>query len=209
MASSFSSQIPSIIHLVSKIAPTSVLDIGKGFGKYGFLLHEYLGIDNTKKLDPTLSLNQQSRLRIDCVEVDPDLMLPHLNQLYNNIFFENVLKNYEKYQAYDLILMIDIIEHLEKDAAIKMLKHFLAKGSTVIVATPIDFFEQELYESVFEHHVSHWTVSDFTKIANVDYQNFDAGRVYCISNKGVDYRGFGNSFIKKLRRVARCFRNEF
>jgi hypothetical protein len=48
MASSFSAQIPAIVHLLKSLASKSVFDIGKGFGKYGFLIHEYLGIDNTK-----------------------------------------------------------------------------------------------------------------------------------------------------------------
>ena len=41
MASSFVSQIPVVVYLLQRLAPTSMLDIGKGFGKYGFLAHEY------------------------------------------------------------------------------------------------------------------------------------------------------------------------
>ena len=78
MGSSFIDQTPAIIHLLQKLQPKSVLDIGKGFGKYGFLLHEYLGIDNTKKIDPAKSIKEQSGIVVDAVEIDPDLMLPHL-----------------------------------------------------------------------------------------------------------------------------------
>jgi hypothetical protein len=58
MASSFLNQVPSIIYLVQKIRPEKILDIGKGFGKYGFLIHEYWSIDNTKKVVPTKSLKE-------------------------------------------------------------------------------------------------------------------------------------------------------
>lgn len=208
MASSFINQIPAIIHVIQKLQPGSVLDIGKGFGKYGFLIHEYIGINNNKKLDPGKSLKDQSAISIDAVEVDPDLMLPHLEHLYRKIYFGDVLKIGDSLPRYDLVLMIDIIEHIDKTAAIALLKKLLAKGSNIIIATPRKFFEQELYESVYENHVSHWTVQDFRELAHLSVQYFDAGAVYLLTVEKYDIRGFGNTFVKKMRRIARLIRNE-
>ena len=81
-------------------------------------------------------------------------------------------------------------------------------GSKIIIATPIEFFEQNLYESEFEHHVSHWTKKDFIKLGYLNVQYFDAGAVYLLSNEKIDVRGFGSSWIKKLRRIARAIKNE-
>lgn len=208
MASSFIDQTPAIIHLLQKLKPKNILDIGKGFGKYGFLAHEYFGIDNTKKLDPKKTLKELSAISIDAVEVDEDLMLPHLSQLYNAIYFGDVLQLYNDFPKYDLVLMIDIIEHIDKEKALIMLKYFLSKGSKIIIATPKDFFEQELYESKFEHHVSHWTIKDFKELGNCTWQNINAGSIYLLSIEELDIRGFGNTFIKKIRRIARAIRNE-
>ena len=208
MASSFINQIPAIIHLVQKLKAEKILDIGKGFGKYGFLIHEYAGVDNTKKLNPSKSLKEQSAILIDAVEVDADLMLPHLTQLYTKIYFEDIIQLYKTLPSYDLILMIDIIEHINKPKAIQLLKHLLMMGSKIIIATPIEFFEQNLYESEFEHHVSHWTKKDFIKLGYLNVQYFDAGAVYLLSNEKIDVRGFGSSWIKKLRRIARAIKNE-
>jgi SAM-dependent methyltransferase len=208
MASSFSAQIPAIVHLLQKLSPKSVLDIGKGFGKYGFLIHEYLGIDNQKRLNPSLSMAQQIRVKIDASEVDKDLMLPHLFQFYNEVFFGDIFSVYKNVGNYDLILMIDVIEHLDKEKSIELLQYFLGKNSQIIVATPIDFFNQDLYESEFEHHVSHWTLNDFKKLGFTDCQYFDGGAVYLLAKQKIDLRGFGNSTIKKLRRIARAIKNE-
>ena len=208
MASSFINQVPTIIHLVQKLQPQKILDIGKGFGKYGFLIHEYAGINNTKKLEPAKTLKEQSSIIIDAVEVDADLMMPHLTHLYANVFFEDILQVYPRLAAYDLVLMIEIIEHIEKKEAITLLQHLLEQGSKIIIATPIDFFEQELYESHFEHHVSHWTKKDFENLGYLNVQYFDAGAVYLLSNEKLDIRGFGNNWIKKLRRIARAVKNE-
>jgi hypothetical protein len=92
---------------------------------------------------------------IDAVEVDADLMLPHLEHLYDKVYFEDILLLYKKLPAYDLTLMIDIIEHIDKEGALKMLTYFLNQGSKIMIASPINFFEQELYQSKFENHVSH------------------------------------------------------
>ena len=67
MASSWFSQIPTILTLLRELNPKSVVDIGKGFGKYGLLIQEYYGIDDTKRPDAALSLAKQSRLAIDAL----------------------------------------------------------------------------------------------------------------------------------------------
>ncbi len=208
MASSFINQTPAIIHLLQKLKPKKILDIGKGFGKYGFLIHEYIGIDNTRKINADKSLKDQSNVLIDAVEVDADLMLPHLPHIYNKIYFGDILQLYKQLPPYDFVLMIDIIEHINKEGALLLLKHFLQQGSKIIVATPKHFFQQELYESEFENHVSHWNLKDFKNLGFLDVQYFDAGAVYLLSNEKLDIRGFGNTWIKKIRRLARAFKNE-
>ena len=208
MASSFSIQIPAIVYLLQQLKPSTVLDIGKGFGKYGFLIHEYAGIDNRERINPALSMAEQSAIKVDAVEADKDLLLPHLNQVYSNIFIGDVFEIYKRLQQYDLILMIDVIEHLDKAKAIELLKYFLAKNSILIIATPLHFFKQELYKSEFEQHISHWKLNDLKSLGRVEYQYFDGGAIYLLSNDKINIRGFGNSLIKKIRRIAKSVRNE-
>lgn len=208
MASSFFSQIPVIIYLIKKLNPEKVLDVGKGFGKYGFLIHEYVGIETNKKIDKSLTLLQQSKVVIDAVEVDEDLMLPHLNHIYNEIYIGSIFDIYKNLGHYDLILMIDVIEHLDKEEAIKMLNYFLGRGCTIIIATPKVFFDQHLYESSYEKHVSHWSVKDFKEIGNVDYQYTGDGVVYLVSSGKHNIVGFGNSLNKKAKRILRTIINE-
>jgi hypothetical protein len=79
----------------------------------------------------------------------------------------------------------------------------------VLIATPREFFEQSIFESEYENHVSHWTVSDFKRLGFVEYQNYEAGAVYLLSDKPIDIRGFGNSLKKRIRRLARMLKAEF
>lgn len=211
MASSFYDQIPAILDIIRQLKPGAILDIGKGFGKYGFLVHEYIGIAADRKVDRTKTMAGQSAISIDAVEVDPDLMMPHLEQVYRKVYFGDVFDIYKNLDAdYDLVLMVDVIEHLPKDKSIALLRHFLAQGSTILVATPKKYFQQHLYESRFEEHISHWTVNDFR--ANlpgfVDSQCVVSGMLYLVSMEKKNLTGFGSSLIKKLKRVYRSIASE-
>ena len=209
MASSFLSQISIIVYLISRLKPASILDIGKGFGKYGFLIHEYVGIGDKKPINPALSMKDQSKVKIDAVEADHNLLMTHLEYFYDKIYSANILEIYRKLDRYDLVLMIDVIEHLDKNSTLEMIKYFISQNYVLIIASPKLFFDQELYCSPYERHVSFWSPKDFKSLCNVDYQKVDAGVIYLLSQEKLDIRGFGRGFIKKIRRLARAFINEF
>jgi hypothetical protein len=211
MASSFFSQIEIIIGLVWKLSPVPrrILDIGKGFGKYGFLLHEYVGIDDKKRPDPTKTLAAQSSIAIDAVESNSDYLWPHIGHIYTNVFEGRIENLYQKLHGYDLVIMIDVIEHIEKKAGFEILKHFLRDGAIVVVGTPAEYFQQHMYESPDEQHVSYWSPQDFRSLGCfVDYQKAGPGRVFLLSDQKLDVRGFGRKPVKRLRRLARHLQNE-
>jgi SAM-dependent methyltransferase len=206
MASSFASQIPIIVNLLTRLKPSTVLDVGKGFGKYGFLIHEYIGIDSRKRPNPELTLTKQSEVAVDAVEVNADYMWPHLCHFYREVHVGLIEDLYSRLPMHDLVLMVDVIEHLNKADGLRVTKHFVAAGSWVIVATPRDFFNQDLFESPHEHHVSHWTPRDFDWCHH-DHQASDGGRVFLLSAKPFSIRGFGNRPLTKARRLARALRD--
>ncbi len=210
MASSFYDQIPDIINIIIGTKPKTILDVGKGFGKYGFLAHEYFGINNTKQINPQKTMAQNSDVAIDAIEVDETLIMPHLSQFYRNVYFGDVFEQYKLMQeSYDLVIMIDVVEHLEKVKTLELIKDLITKNTIVLVATPINFFNQHLYESVYEEHISHWTIKDFQNIGSVQVQYKTSGAIYLISNTSLNIPGFGNSLIKKIKRIARLVVTEF
>ena len=209
MATSFVDQIPTVIHIIARLKPKRIIDIGKGFGKYGFLIHEYCGIDTAKAPNPRATMAEQSRIHIDAVDINPDYTFPHLDQFYSRIFEGDVLDFYRELPVYDFVLMADVIEHLAKTPALDLLRHFLASKATVLVTTPAKFFQQTLYDSEAERHQSFWNREDFAQLGyHVEAQRVEAGVIYLISPKAIDIRGFGSSFQKRIRRVARAMRNE-
>ncbi len=208
MASSFSEQIPVILWVVGKLNPHRILDIGKGFGKYGMLIHEYMGLDPQRRPSPNQSMREQSRVVIDAVDINLDYSLPHLQQFYNEVIVTDICHNYQRFTGYDVVLMIDVIEHLPKEKGLRIVDWFLGHGAHVLISTPIEFFQQEIYGSDAEHHVSHWRLADFVD-RNMNWQNCGASRLYLLSPQAVQIRGFGSSLLHRLRRLGRALKNEF
>ncbi len=209
MASSFLSQIETITNVVSKLKPRVVLDIGKGFGKYGWMLHEYYGIPTDVRADPTRTLAQQSNLTIDAVESNPDYLWPHIPHLYRQVFQGRIENLYRELKGYDTVLLLDVIEHLEVEPAKEIVRHFIADGATMVIATPAEYFQQELYGSEDEHHVSYWGPREMAELAPyMDYQRVEPGRIFVLSSKPINIVGFGKSPLKSLRRIARKILDE-
>lgn len=208
MASSYADQIPTIVHLLQALAPRTMLDVGKGFGKYGFLTHEYAGIAMHSRPDPSKTLRDQSAVSIDAVEVQPNYMWPHLAQLYRDIRVGDIVDLYADLNGYDVVLMADVIEHIPKPDGTAIVEHFVADGSAVIISTPKTFFTQSFYDSPYESHVSYWRPADFRFAPYLAWQTVCDGRIYLVSKTPRPVRGFGNDPLTRARRIARTLSAE-
>lgn len=124
--------------------PKRILDVGCGYGKYSVLLREYLDPDPI----------------IDGVEAwEPYVDNHNLRNLYTKLYVSDVLDlPQETLDQYDLVMMGDVIEHIEKEPAIELLKRI---RGWIIIATPFDHFHTDEGLPPTEAHVSHWTEQDF------------------------------------------------
>lgn len=205
MASSFAEQIPVVLHVLQQLRPVMVLDVGKGFGKYGFLIHEYLGVETTRRPDPQRTLMAQSHVRVDCVECNPDYLWPHLSQFYQHVYQGRIEDLCRELPRYDVVLMTDVIEHLDKPVAEGVLASFFKNGSTIVLSTPTKFLQQDLYGSPDERHRSLWGPHDFwAPNRTVYHQHAGPGTVYVMKAGPLPrIRGFGNDPVTRVRRMAR------
>jgi hypothetical protein len=146
--------IGPVLDRVVRLNPTRVLDIGIGFGKWGFLMREALD------WAPGRLERDAWRVTIDGIEVFP-YESPIHEWVYDNVIWDDVLNVVDQLQGYDVVLMSDVIEHLEKAPAMALLRTLVKTNRAVIVSTPAEFFEQEIAGNTHEHHVSHWTMADF------------------------------------------------
>ena len=208
MASSFVDQIPLITYVMQKLSPSTVLDVGKGFGKYAFLIHEYVGIDHAHKPVKGHTLQSQSRVSVDAIEVNSDYDFPHNAGFYRRIFWSDIREIYQSLEIYDVVLMADVIEHLTKEEGLTLLRHFISKGSTCVVSSPKVYFQQKMFESKWEDHLSFWSPRDLKMLGHLEFQNTRSGRVYVIFPSKNRINGFGNSLLEKTKRLVWTVINE-
>jgi hypothetical protein len=136
-------QIPWIVDLIVRERPSSVLDVGAGYGKYGVLAREYADLR-----------------RLDAVDVNPPRY-----PVYDHVHLGD-LRALERLlpadaPRYDLALLIDAIEHLEKREAWALLEALTRRARRVLVATPWGFRPQEVPGQPYETHRSGWYPWEF------------------------------------------------
>jgi len=176
--------------LIIDINPMSILDIGTGFGKYGVLCREYLEL-----WDGRHNYSRFLRL-IDGVEVFGDYITPLHKFVYNNIYIDDIMEVLDKIETkYDLILLIDVLEHFEKHQGGVLLHNILHKNGGVLISTPKKPSSQkDVFGNVYETHRSEWTKGDLSSLAPNLFVN---DRVSHIAYLGT------NGNVTKLKRKLR------
>lgn len=126
--------IPVICEWIMKKKPQTVLDLGIGFGLYGFLARNY-GVIWRKGITKEVYENWKNEIRVDGVEIADFLITPLQELIYNNIYIGDMIKIAPTLGNYDLIIMGDSIEHIEKDEALELIEKLRSQG-TLIMTTP-------------------------------------------------------------------------
>lgn len=147
---------PRVVHLVWEVQqrtgrPLRVLDVGPGWGKYERLLREYV----------------EPELYIAAVEAWAPYVERHtLADRYDLVIIGDALDQPDGVlAAVDLVLMVDVIEHMPKAEALAFLDRV---PGWVVICTPRDHFDNPPELPPTEAHVSHWTPGDFSGMARLD-----------------------------------------
>ena len=118
-----------------KNVPTSkrILDVGPGVGTYSHLLYS-LGY------------------RMDAVEIyEPYVEKYNLRKLYDNVYVDDIMKF--DYSDYDFIILGDVLEHLERTDAIKLILTINMKNKQCLVAVPYLMEQGESEDNIHETHL--------------------------------------------------------
>lgn len=145
--------IPAVVYRVMDMKPQSILDVGIGHGKWGILCDEYL----------RYWCNIQPH--IDGVEAFRGYTSP-AHSIYKKIFYCDVVNLFDEdmLESYDLVLAIDVIEHLSKENG----RMLLDSSKHYIVATPgYPSPQGAVFGNEYERHVSEWKPSDFEHCTSV------------------------------------------
>jgi SAM-dependent methyltransferase len=136
----------------------AVLDIGSGLGKNAYIIRVY----------------HQPRILIGIDMFLPSLKTCKFHRIYDDVVLSDAHVLPFKSGTFDIVIASEIIGHMEKGIAIKMLEEAERIATErVIVATPNKAERQE-YSDVnpWEARLSSWTVNDFR---NRGYKVFGIG----------------------------------
>jgi hypothetical protein len=146
-----------ILEFINKLDPKSVLDVGAGFGRWGFLCRCHFGGGIS------LTVKPDQELRIDAVEAFEPNVNPAYQAVYNNTYRGDARTIIPGLGIYDVIICSHMIEHLEKNEAWQLIDNMRAHARmAVILALPFnDPLRGPMDGNEYEAHKSVWTEADF------------------------------------------------
>lgn len=124
----------------------SILDLGMGSGEFGLLVRSIFC----------------DKARLEGVEVWTKYKNP-LWELYDKIIISDLTKI--KIKQYDIILFIDVLEHLDRDEGERILDMIEQKATkAIVISTPTSLFPQgKLWGNPYETHKYFWDESELIR----------------------------------------------
>jgi len=201
MPTSHYNQLNEIVQISELVQPKSVLDVGIGNGKYGFLLREYLGINREFSEEDFI---------IDGIEGYEEYITEVHKKIYNSIYIMDLNNKLELPNCnYDLCLLIDIIEHFDRDKGIEIIKQLLSICKILLIATPWNIGDPSIrHSNPMEDHKYQWKKRDFSQFENHTFV-YNADSLIALIGEDKKKLSFiskkmRSRFFKKIYEYIRC-----
>jgi len=152
MPSSYMGNVPLIVRTMARLEPRRMLDVGPGYGKYGFLFRERVDDFRWERV-------------LHGVDVFADyLERSRMSGLYDRLFIGHFLE-VEIVELYDLVLMVDVLEHFSDSEGERALEKALSLAPRVLVSTPLSYEQGPMYGNRHEAHLSEWPAARLDQFA--------------------------------------------
>jgi len=149
---------------LSQSRPNSILDIGLGNGKLGFVARDLLDV----------MLNECYRksdwkVRIDGIEVFPDYIQDHQRAIYDQIFIGDACDILDRIGTYNMIILGDVLEHFPKKRGLEIIDKCVAHAEKyLVVFVPLGktWKQPAIYGNPYETHRSAWFFDEFKPVSS-------------------------------------------
>ena len=139
-----------------------ILDIGVGFGKYGFLLREWFDI--RKNRYP----KKEWRNTIHGVDIWKPYITPAHRYIYDGFYIGDICDVVDGIKEnYDVILTLEILEHIDKERGRELVKKIVSFTNELCIFSfprTLNPRANNEWENPYERHVSLWTVDELQSL---------------------------------------------
>ena len=191
-----------LVHYVDfllDIKPESLLDIGLGNGKLGFVARDLLDVMFGERYR-----RSEWQLKLDGIEVFSEYIQDHQKSIYNDIFIGDAFHVIDGLGAYDLVVMGDVLEHFPKEKGLAMLdKCFAHATKAVILFVPLGggWEQPAIYGNTYERHLSVWEQNEFESVSKFFYI-FEYKNVGCYGAFLIEKQAYLDRRIEALKTSA-------
>lgn len=142
------------------LKPRSIVDLGMGTGKYGYVLREQHDLARVHWGE------NQWRLRLVGVEAYKPYITPIARAVYDEIVVSDAAEYLHRPgEEFDVALALDVLEHFEPDAGEEFIAAALRRARHVMIVTPRGYYRQEGHINTFERHLSWWPAKALEAVA--------------------------------------------
>jgi hypothetical protein len=182
------SHIDTVVNYLYKLRPSSVLDIGIGNGKMGFIARDFLDV-----MLGGAYRRETWQVRIDGIEIFSHYIQDHQKALYNTIHIGDAFEVIDSLPQYDLIILSDVLEHFTGEKAWMMMDKCAARAKHIILNIPLGetWTQGAIYGNSYEAHLSFWKKEAFQPfVCAADYHSFEMGEYGCFLIDTRDYLAY-------------------
>lgn len=158
MPTSTYSQIPTVVRFLRMVMPSSILDIGLGNGKMGFIARDFLDVMLGGR-----HRREHWQVRIDGIEIFPEYIQEHQKAIYDDIYIGDAFEVIDRLGKYNLIIIGDVLEHFKKEKAWQFLDKCTTYCNYLIINIPLGekWTQPAVYGNPHEEHISFWEHEEF------------------------------------------------
>jgi hypothetical protein len=173
-----------------QMRPASILDIGLGNGKLGFIARDLLDVMIGERYR-----REKWKLQLDGIEIFEDYIQDHQRAIYNQIHIGDAYEVIDTLSSYDMVVLGDVLEHFTKERGLLFLdKCFSHAKKSVCLFVPLgDGWKQPaIYNNPHEQHRSAWFQDEFEAMSSdqaiYHYKAGPYGAFLIEKNNYINYR---------------------
>lgn len=215
MASSDLQIIPYVLSNLAQTEFKSVLDVGMGFGKYGYLIRDYFDLMKAEK--PEEFKRENWRLKIDGVEAFEQFVGERQKMSYDDIHIGDCRDVVSKLGQYDVIIMIAALIHMSREDGLKLIREMYEHCDQYVLFTapPVVLPQDDVFDNPYEiHHDVVWSPEDLKEFPRVihGYSFNQKTQFFILPKPGVKVRYVDLfkpvPFARKIRPFIKMFVGE-